>query len=478
MQNHIFNFDHSYQNLPEVFFSKVAPVQVADPQMIIFNHNLAQDLAINAANLSQQQLAQIFCGNILQTNCDPLALAYAGHQFGNFVILGDGRAILLGEHLTPNNQRFDIQLKGSGQTPYSRRGDGRAALAPMLREYLISEAMYQLQIPTTRSLAVVATGEVVYRENLLPGAVLARVASSHIRVGTFQLAAALYSKKEVAALLDYTIQRHFPELLNRQDKARQMLKMVIERQADLLVNWLRVGFVHGVMNTDNMLLCGETIDYGPCAFIDEYEAQKVFSSIDYYGRYAFENQPIVAQWNLARLAETLLPFLSDNVEEAREIAEEEIDNFRVIYQQKYLTMMLAKLGISKAEEGDDKMIAALLELMQSNKIDYTNFFRDLRADKIFEQPQLVKWQQQWQLRRQKNQTIESSKDLMRKNNPVIIPRNHQVNKALADAENGDLSSFQELLSALQNVYQESEDKIRYQNPPKEEEKILETFCGT
>ncbi len=474
----LLNFENSYTKLPEVFFSKVAPAQVADPQMIIFNHNLAQDLAINAANLSQQQLAQIFCGNVLQPNCETLALAYAGHQFGNFVILGDGRAILLGEHLTPNNQRCDIQLKGSGQTPYSRRGDGRAALAPMLREYLISEAMHQLQIPTTRSLAVVATGEVVYRENLLPGAVLARVASSHIRVGTFQLAAALHGKKEVAALLDYTIQRHFPELLNRQDKARQMLKMVINRQADLLVNWLRVGFVHGVMNTDNMLLCGETIDYGPCAFIDEYEAQKVFSSIDYYGRYAFENQPIVAQWNLARLAETLLPFLSDNVDEAREIAEEEIDNFRVIYQQKYLTMMLAKLGISKAEEGDDKMIAVLLELMQSNKIDYTNFFRDLLADKAFAQPQLAKWQQQWQSRRQKNQTIESSKDLMRKNNPVIIPRNHQVNKALADAENGDLSSFQELLSALQNVYQESEDKIPYQNPPKEEEKVLETFCGT
>ncbi len=472
------NFENSYANLPEIFFSRVNPVKVLEPHLIIFNDDLAQDLGLNFSQISSENRAEIFSGNILPEGANPIAMAYAGHQFGNFVILGDGRALLLGEHITPQKQRFDIQFKGSGQTPYSRRGDGRATLSSCLREYLISEAMHCLKIPTTRSLAVVKTGDKVLRETLFDGAVLTRVASSHIRVGTFQFAAALHGEKAVATLIDYTIQRHFPEISTAKNKAWELLRNVVLRQADLIVNWLRVGFVHGVMNTDNMLICGETIDYGPCAFIDEYDAQKTFSSIDYYGRYAFENQPIVAQWNLARFAETLLPFLADDAKKAREIAEEEIDSFRVIYQRKYLQMMLSKLGISKAEEGDDKLISEILSLLYLHKIDYTNFFRDLVAEQNFALDDLENWRQKWRKRCEKNQTIMQAKELMQKNNPTIIPRNHQVEKALQAAILGNLQPFNQLLAALKNPYQESSEKITYQIPPQDSERVTATFCGT
>jgi len=461
MSADIFNFDNSYTNLPEVFFSKVKPAPVADPTLIIFNKDFSENLNLNSSSFSEAQLAEIFSGNSLSKKSQTIAQAYAGHQFGNFVILGDGRAILLGEHLTADKKRFDIQLKGSGQTAYSRRGDGRAALAPMLREYLISEAMSALKIPTTRSLAVVATGENIYRETILPGAILTRIASSHIRVGTFQFAAALHGDEAVKKLIDYTINRHFPTAKN----AHELLKNVIELQADLIVNWLRIGFVHGVMNTDNMSICGETIDYGPCAFIDEYDPQKTFSSIDFYGRYAFENQPIIAQWNLARFAESLLPFLS------REIAENEIDNFRVIYQKKYLAMMRAKLGIIGEEAGDEKLISELLLWMKKTKADYTNTFRDLKnVDK--------NWCEKWQNRRTKNQSILQSEELMKKTNPVIIPRNHKVEEALNDGLLGDMKKFNQLLAALKNPYVESEDKNPYQLPPSDAEKVTQTFCGT
>lgn len=427
---------------------------------MIFNESLAKELDLNFLAFSKDEQAEIFSGNILPQNSDPIAQAYAGHQYGNFVILGDGRAILLGEHLTPQKKRFDIQLKGSGQTPYSRRGDGRAALAPMLREYLISEAMSALEIPTTRSLAVVTTGENILRETLLPGAILTRVASSHIRVGTFQFAAAMHGDKAVEKLINYTINRHFPQAKNAHD----LLKIVCERQADLIVNWLRVGFVHGVMNTDNMSVCGETIDYGPCAFIDEYDRQKTFSSIDFYGRYAFENQPIIAQWNLARFAETLLPFL------AREDAENEIDNFRVIYQKKYLNMMRLKLGIIGVEEGDEKLIFDFLNLIEREKMDYTNTFRELLTGKIFDQ--------NLHNRRTKNQSLVESNALMKKTNPVIIPRNHKVEEALRAVVSGDMRLFNDLLDALKNPYEERENKKPYQLPPSDVERVTQTFCGT
>lgn len=461
MMTEIFNFDNSYIGLPEFFFEATKPTPVADPRVIIFNENLANDLELNFSSIPEKQIAEIFSGNLLSKKSANIAQAYAGHQFGNFVILGDGRAILLGEHLTADKKRFDIQLKGCGQTPYSRRGDGRAALAPMLREYLISEAMFALKIPTTRSLAVVATGENIYRENILPGAILTRVASSHIRVGTFQFAAALHGDEAVKKLIDYTINRHFPSAKN----AQELLRMVIEKQADLMVNWLRVGFVHGVMNTDNMSICGETIDYGPCAFIDEYDPQKTFSSIDFYGRYAFANQPIIAQWNLARFAESLLPFLS------REIAENEIENFRVIYQKKYLAMMRAKLGIIGEDDGDEKLISDLLNWMKKTKADYTNTFLDLKnTDK--------NWREKWQNRRIKNQSIFESEELMKKNNPVVIPRNHKVEEALNDATLGDMKKFNDLLAALKNPYEKSENKLPYQLPSSDAEKVTQTFCGT
>jgi uncharacterized protein YdiU (UPF0061 family) len=456
----LFNFDNSYKKLPEIFFSRILPTPVSTPSMIVFNEKLAKNLDLNFQAFSRDELAEIFSGNILEDGAEPIAQAYAGHQYGNFVILGDGRAILLGEHLTKDKKRFDIQLKGAGQTPYSRRGDGRAALAPMLREYLISEAMFALNIPTTRSLAVVATGENVYRESELPGAILTRIASSHIRVGTFQFLAASNRIDDLEKLINYTIKRHFSAAKNAHD----LLKSVISAQVDLIINWLRVGFVHGVMNTDNMSICGETIDYGPCAFIDEYDPQKTFSSIDFYGRYAFENQPIIAQWNLARFAETLLPFLS------REIAEEEIDNFRVIYQKKYLNMMRSKLGIVGEEAGDEKIISDFLNLMQREKMDYTNTFRELLAGKIFDQ--------NLHNRRIKNQSLIESNALMKKTNPVIIPRNHKVEEALRSAVSGDMEKFNNLLNALRNPYQEADDKKPFQSPPLESEKITKTFCGT
>lgn len=470
MSSKLFYFDNSYCGLSPYFFSKILPTPVSSPELVIFNDDLAANLDLNFENFSAKQRAEIFSGNLLPQDAEPIAQAYAGHQFGNFVILGDGRAILLGEHLTRNNQRFDVQLKGSGRTQYSRRGDGRAALAPMLREYIISEAMNELKIPTTRSLAVVKTGEKVYRETDFSGAILTRIASSHIRVGTFQFAAALHGKEAVEQLLNYVIKRHFPESKNAHD----FFKQVIEAQTDLIVNWLRVGFIHGVMNTDNMSICGETIDYGPCAFLDEYDPQKTFSSIDHYGRYAFANQPIIAQWNLARLAETLLPLLANNLNEAREIAENELENFYKIYQKKYWQMMRQKLGFAGFETEDEKLIEQILRWMQQNKIDYTNFFCDLMNGEIFDQV----WFKKWQERRAQNQSISDSNQMMRRFNPLVIPRNHLVEEALASANNDDFEKLKKLLSALKNPYAESDDKKAYQIAPKESEKVRQTFCGT
>ena len=463
-----FNFSNSYAELPKIFYTKVAPTPVENPQLIILNEDLAKELGLNFSALSKDEQAELFSGNILPKNSEPIAQAYAGHQYGGFVILGDGRAILLGEHLTRDQKRVDIQFKGSGQTPYSRRGDGRAALAPMLREYIISEAMHALGIPTTRSLAVVATGEDVYRESLFPGAILTRVASSHIRVGTFQFAAAMGSEDDLKKLIDYTIARHFLQKNN----ALELLKIVIERQVDLIVNWMRVGFIHGVMNTDNMSIPGETIDYGPCAFIDEFDPEKTFSSIDSRGRYAFANQAPIAQWNLARFAETLLPFLSEDHNLAREIAENEITNFRAIYQEKYLTMMRKKLGLFGAEDGDKKLIEELLDWMQKSRADYTNTFRNLSSLNI-------DWQKNWRARLAKNnQSLASAQQLMDENNPAIIPRNHKVEEALQAASEGDLEVFYNLLVALKNPYQNNVNKKSYQLPPTESERVTQTFCGT
>ena len=479
-----FKFDNTYLHLPEIFYTKLVPAPVPEPEMVILNTPLAIELGLDFSEISLDKQAVLFSGNQMPESAEPFAQAYAGHQFGHFSILGDGRAIVWGEHITPTGQRFDLQFKGSGPTPYSRGGDGRAPLGPMLREYIISEAMQALNIPTTRSLAVVTHGEQVYRETTLPGAILTRVASSHIRVGTFQFAALKEDKETIKALLDYTIKRHYPEIKEKQNKALSLLKAVIEKQAELITHWMRVGFIHGVMNTDNMALSGETIDYGPCAFMDTYDPGTVFSSIDHTGRYAYANQPAITQWNLARLAETLLPLINENVEKARDLAEEAINGFGVVYKEKSLSMLRAKVGLFGEQPEDEKLITDLLDWMHQKGADYTNTFLDLANEsppkgESYNSDTFKEWHTRWQARVVKNtQPLESSLALMRANNPVVIPRNHIVEQALDAATNGDLHPLKDLLATLQEPYKNSSDLKPYQCPPKPEEKVCHTFCGT
>ena len=452
--------------------------------MVIFNAPLATDIGLDVSDRSSDAQAALFSGNNMPKGSEPLAQAYAGHQYGHFTMLGDGRAIVWGEQITPSGQRLDIQFKGSGPTPYSRGGDGRAALGPMLREYIISEAMHALNIPTTRSLAVVTNGEQVYRETPLPGAILTRVASSHIRVGTFQYAALQQDRETIQALLDYTIKRHPPHIEEKQNKPLSLLKAVIEKQAELITHWMRVGFIHGVMNTDNMALSGETIDYGPCAFMDAYASGTVFSSIDHMGRYAYANQPAIAQWNLARLAETLLPLLDDDSEKAKEIAEEAINGFGAVYKEKSLSMLRAKVGLFGEHAEDESLITDLLDWMQRQDADYTNTFRDLTNEappkgEPYDGDTFKEWYARWQARLAKNmEPLESSLSLMRANNPVVIPRNHKVEQVLDAATNGDLQPLKDLLATLQEPYKTRSDLNPYQSPPKPEERVHQTFCGT
>src|SRR5210317_665934 len=368
------HFDNTYSKLPKSFLENIKPVPVKDPKLIILNKNLANQLNLDFSKFSDTDLAKMFSGNNLPEGSETIAQAYAGHQFGHFTMLGDGRAVMLGEHLDKDNNRFDIQFKGSGRTSFSRSGDGRAVLGPMLREYIISEAIHALNIPTTRSLAVVSTGEKVVRENLLPGAILTRVASSHIRVGTFQYIAAKQNINDLHTLVDYTINRHYPEIQSSKNKALDLLSLVMEKQCQLVINWIRVGFIHGVMNTDNVTLSGETIDYGPCAFMDHYDPKTVFSSIDTFGRYSFSNQPPITKWNLARFAECLIPLIDKNEDTAIKIATEIIDNFQNIYEIKWLNMMRDKLGLFGEDKNDLELINNLLNWMKTNQADYTNTF--------------------------------------------------------------------------------------------------------
>lgn len=479
-----FKFQSTYTELPELFFSTVNPNTVVAPEVVILNTSLARSMGLDFSGLNDEEQAAIFSGNELVEGSAPFAQAYAGHQFGHFTMLGDGRAHVLGEHLTPDGTRLDIQLKGSGRTPYSRGGDGKAALGPMLREYIISEAMHHLGIPTTRSLAVVSTGEMVMREGLLPGAILTRVASSHIRVGTFAFAAGHSDKFWISSILDYTINRHYPESANRTDKALALLEAVIRKQADLVTHWLRVGFIHGVMNTDNMTLSGETIDYGPCAFMDKYNPDTVFSSIDHTGRYAFANQPSITQWNLARLAETLLPLIDEDVNEAIKIAESKLKEFSNIFQSNWLAMYRTKLGLFGERPEDLELISDLLNWMQTNSADYTNTFRDLSqaelsAEQIYEEKGFRDWYDRWQSRLSQNgQEIEESIDLMKRTNPAVIPRNHQVEAALEAAGRGAYEKLHNLLAALENPYEDNESLRQFQTPPELSDRVYQTFCGT
>ena len=476
------HFDNTYSKLSNTFKEEIKPTPVHDPELIILNKKLAKDLNLDFSKIDNKNLSQIFSGNILPKGSSTIAQAYAGHQFGHFTMLGDGRAVLLGEHLVNNSNRFDIQFKGSGRTSFSRSGDGRAVLGPMLREYIISEAIHALNIPTTRSLAVVKTGEKVVRENLLPGAILTRVASSHIRVGTFQYIAAKQNIDDLRTLVNYTINRHYPEINSSKNKALDLLNLVMERQCKLVVNWMRVGFIHGVMNTDNMAVSGETIDYGPCAFMDFYNPKTVFSSIDKLGRYSFSNQPPITKWNLTRLAECLIPLIDKNEDAAIKIATETIDNFQNIYENKWLNMMRDKLGLFGKDKNDLKLINDLLHWMESNQADYTNTFCHLMNinssnDSKYKDINFINWFKQWENRVLiNNGSIEKSINLMKKNNPTVIPRNHKVEEALEAANNNDLSLTNKLLSILNKPYDNQNDIENYKSPSSNSE--YQTFCGT
>lgn len=479
------NFDNSYCQLPSFFFARQSPAPVRAPQLVIFNHSLSQELGLSESTETGPSVALELAGNQIPVGAEPIAQAYAGHQFGHFTMLGDGRAILLGEHLSPGGQRFDIQLKGSGQTPYSRRGDGRAALAPMLREYIISEAMHALGIPTTRSLAVVSAGQPVYRETTLPGAILTRIAASHIRVGTFEYAATQGNQRQLQALADYTIQRHYPDCANAGNPYLCFLETVMDRQARLVARWQQVGFIHGVMNTDNMSIAGETIDYGPCAFMDTYHADTVFSSIDQQGRYAYGNQPLMAQWNLARLTEALLALLHSDSEEALRLGRTVVFEFPERFQRYWLSGMRAKLGLFTEEDADTALIQALLAWMQNTAQDYTHTLRSLGSDALAAQPffqnaDFAVWYAQWQERLTlQPQTPEQVRALMNVNNPAIIPRNHHVEEALrAASEEGDLTNLHQLLEALKQPYLERPGFKAYQMPPPASSEPYRTFCGT
>ena len=477
-------FDNSYSKLPNTMLSKLLPVPVKAPKLAILNHSLSKELGLNFSNTSDENLALMFAGNLLPEGSDTIAQAYAGHQFGYFTMLGDGRAIVIGEHISKNNKRFDIQFKGSGKTPFSRNGDGRAALGPMLREYIISEAMHGLNIPTTRSLAVVKTGEDVIRETPLPGAILTRVAASHIRVGTFQYMTATEDEKNLKTLADYTIDRHYPNIKNSNTAALDLLKIVIEKQTELVTHWMRVGFIHGVMNTDNMAISGETIDYGPCAFMDAYDPETVFSSIDQHGRYAYFNQPGITKWNLARFAETLIPLINDNKDKAIEIATETINSFAEIYKKKWLQMMHNKLGLLGKDSKDENLIIDLLTWMHQNKADYTNTFcflmnEKVQEDKIYKEESFLGWKQQWKERlKLNNNSPEKSLKLMRSANPLVIPRNHKVEEALEAANNDDLKPIKNLLKVLEKPYENQKGISEYQSHAPASDKKYQTFCGT
>ena len=477
-------FDNTYSKLPDIFLSKVSPVPVKSPNLVILNDNLSKELELNFSTSNKENLSKLFSGNLLPRDSKAIAQAYAGHQFGHFTMLGDGRATLMGEHLTKDNRRFDIQFKGSGKTPFSRNGDGRAALGPMLREYIISEAMHALGIPTTRSLAVVKTGENVLRDTPLPGAILTRVASSHLRVGTFQYITARKDEENLKTLVNYTIDRHYPDIKDSKNKALDLLKKLMERQIKLVINWMRVGFIHGVMNTDNMAVSGETIDYGPCAFMDAYDPQTVFSSIDQLGRYAYFNQPSITKWNLARFAECLIPLIDENKDKAIKTATETINRFEKIYEIKWLNMMRDKLGLFGEDPKDQVLILDLLTWMHQNKTDYTNTFCFLMNEKIeneeiYNNEDFHIWRQRWLDRlKLNNNTPEKYFKLMRSVNPSIIPRNHKVEEVLEAANNNNLKPMKNLLNILEKPYENQNKIFEYQSPAPTSNKKYQTFCGT
>ena len=475
--------ENSYADLPKQFYTRINPTPVNKPNLVIFNKALSKELDIDLPD-DKELLAQIFSGNKLPKKAKPISQAYAGHQFGHFSILGDGRAHLIGEQISKKGKRFDIQFKGSGPTPYSRNGDGRAALAPMLREYIISEAMYALNISTTRSLSVVSTGESIMRSSLTEGAILTRIASSHIRVGTFEYASKMLDRSAVKELADYAIKRHFPELISQENPYLSFLRAVITQQAKLIASWMHIGFIHGVMNTDNMAISGETIDYGPCAFMDIFSMNKVFSSIDQNGRYDYGSQAHIAHWNLTKLAESLLPLLHENMDEAMKLAEVAISEYANDFNSAWISGMRYKLGLLNEEEGDYELAQNLFSWMENVKADFTGTFRDLSYENLsdkdmYNSPDFKKWYDLWQARLSRNsKPIKSSLSMMRKYNPVIVPYNHLVEEALSAAEEGDMQSFYKLFSALEKPFEFSSSSEVFLNSSVDPNPHYQTFCGT
>jgi serine/tyrosine/threonine adenylyltransferase len=483
----------SYAGLPEHFFARLNPIPVAKPRLLRFNHALGSELGLDADGLDAEALAGLFSGNVLPQDVEPIAMAYAGHQFGHFVPqLGDGRAILLGEALDRAGVRRDIQLKGSGRTPFSRGGDGRAALGPVLREYLVSEAMHALGIPATRALAAVATGEPVFREDAVPGAILTRVAASFVRVGTFQYFAARDDVDAVRRLADYVIDRHYPQAKTERQPYLSLLRAVTDGQASLIASWMHVGFIHGVMNTDNMAVSGETIDFGPCAFLDAYDPAAVFSSIDRHGRYAYANQPHAAVWNLARFAETLLPIIDASADRAVELAGEVLATFSTRFSEQSLAGARRKLGLSTREEGDTALAEDLLDAMHRNQADFTLTFRglcdaaegeagDAGVRALFTNPrEYDAWASRWRARLAREPLEPRTRaEAMRQTNPAFIPRNHRIEQVInAAVERQDFEPFARLSAVLSQPYRSQQGLESYADPPQPEERVLKTFCGT
>ena len=486
-------FDNSYARLPARFYARVFPAAASAPRLVKLNGQLARELGLDPDDLASTEGAEIFSGKRVPEGADPIAAAYAGHQFGSFVPqLGDGRAILLGEVVDRDGMRRDIQLKGAGRTPFSRGGDGRAALGPVLREYIVSEAMAALRIPTTRALAMATTGDEVMRETYLPGAVLTRVAASHIRVGSFQFFAARGDDEAVRRLADHAIERHYPQAAGTPEPYRSFLQGVVHRQADLVAQWLLVGFIHGVMNTDNMSIAGETIDYGPCAFMDAYDPATVFSSIDRGGRYAYANQPGIAQWNLTRLAECLLPLLSDDGDEAVEQAKVVLASFAERFNSAYVGGLRRKLGLFSEREGVLALAEDLLQRMTAGKADFTLIFRrlcdaaaapegDAAVRALFQDPAAYdEWAVRWRLRlADEAQGGEARRTAMRRANPAFIPRNHRIEEIIAaGVERQDFAPFEELLTVLAKPYDDQPEFARYAELPPPDQGIYRTFCGT
>lgn len=480
-----FNFINAYADLPSSFYSLVQPTHVDNPKRIKVNHCLANELSLDVKALGSATGTSMFAGNIVPPTAKPLAQAYAGHQFGHFnPQLGDGRAILLGDIIDCYGKPRDIQLKGAGPTMYSRSGDGRAAIGPVIREYILSEAMHALGIKTTRALAAVTTGESVYRQTSLPGAVITRVASSHVRIGTFEYFRSQGATESIKQLANFVIQRHYPEANQSQNPYLTLLEKVIDAQASLVASWMCIGFIHGVMNTDNMSICGETIDYGPCAFMNNFDPATVFSSIDREGRYAYGNQGNIALWNLTRLAECLLPLFSDDTTEAISLAEEQLDNYSRVYQHYWLNGMLAKIGIFYPSTKDKTLIDDLLKLMKQNNIDFTQFFRGLSEHLInntaFEGDHLESWLNLWKIRLvNEPDTNKEIATKMNAVNPIYIPRNHRIEEVLHAAEtNGDYTLMEEMLNVLSRPFSKQKEMERYEKPPKPNTEKYQTFCGT